>query len=152
MLDDGGAKIRQGKIKVVPNFRRTTTTGVEFEDNREEDFDAIIFATGYRSAAPRWLKNSGELFSDDGFPRKPSPDNWKGREGLYAAGLGRAGLLGSSMDSRLIAQDIFQAVKHLNPSSGQIGDSVYIHLNLPPGGHIRNSVSIRRWSDRIQIT
>eukprot|EP00253_Pinus_taeda_P032821 PITA_32821 len=111
VLDDGTmAKIRQGKIKVVPNFRRATATGVEFEDNLEEDFDAIIFATGYRSAVLRWLKNSGEFFSDDGFPRKPSPYNWKGREGLYAAGLGRAGLLGSSMDARLIAQDIFQAV------------------------------------------
>eukprot|EP00253_Pinus_taeda_P010608 PITA_10608 len=111
VLDNGTmAYIRQGKIKVVPNFNRATATGVEFEGNFKEDFDAIILATGYRSEVGRWLKNGGELFSDDGFPRNRSPDNWKGSDGLYAAGLGRAGLMGSSADALLIAQDIFQAV------------------------------------------
>lgn len=34
------------------------------------------------------------------------PDHWKGRNGLYCAGLNRRGLYGSSEDALLIANDI----------------------------------------------
>jgi indole-3-pyruvate monooxygenase len=34
------------------------------------------------------------------------PNHWKGRNGLYCAGLNRKGLYGSSEDALLIANDI----------------------------------------------
>eukprot|EP01018_Ginkgo_biloba_P016277 Gb_15900 [translate_table: standard] len=110
VLDVGTvAKIRSGDIKVVPNLNRITATGVEFENGHVQEFDAIIFATGYRSTVPTWLKDADDFFSKEGFPRMPFPNNWKGKNGLYAAGLGRRGLSGSSLDAHRIAQDISKA-------------------------------------------
>ncbi|RZR93759.1 hypothetical protein BHM03_00022332, partial [Ensete ventricosum] len=53
-----------------------------------------------------------ELFSEnDGLPRRPFPDGWKGERGLYAVGFTKRGLLGASLDARRIAQDIEQCWK-----------------------------------------
>jgi lysine/ornithine N-monooxygenase len=41
---------------VVPAIQRFTENGVEFVDGHREDFDAVIFATGYKSNVPSWLK------------------------------------------------------------------------------------------------
>lgn len=35
---------------------------VEFVDGKEENFDAIILATGYKSNVPSWLKVANQLF------------------------------------------------------------------------------------------
>ena len=49
----------------------------------------------------------GEFFSkEDGFPRNPFPNSWKGKNGLYATGFTQRGLLGSSIDAKRIAEDI----------------------------------------------
>lgn len=53
-----------------------------------------------------------ELFSEnDGLPRRPFPDGWKGERGLYAVGFTKRGLLGASLDATRIAQDIEQCWK-----------------------------------------
>jgi indole-3-pyruvate monooxygenase len=50
-----------------------------------------------------------ELFSEkDGYPRRPFPNGWKGKHGLYAVGFTKKGLLGASMDATRIAHDIDQ--------------------------------------------
>jgi hypothetical protein len=41
---------------VVPAINRFTENGAEFIDGHREDFDAVIFATGYKSNVPSWLK------------------------------------------------------------------------------------------------
>jgi dimethylaniline monooxygenase (N-oxide forming) len=41
-----------GWISMKPNIRRLNETEVEFEDGSQENFDAIIFATGYRTTFP----------------------------------------------------------------------------------------------------
>lgn len=47
------------------------------------------------------------MFSEkDGLPRKPFPNGWKGKCGLYAVGFTKRGLLGASMDAKKIAEDI----------------------------------------------
>lgn len=47
------------------------------------------------------------MFSkEDGLPRKPFPNGWKGECGLYAVGFTKRGLLGASMDAKRIAEDI----------------------------------------------
>ncbi|KAL6643627.1 hypothetical protein ACP70R_018393 [Stipagrostis hirtigluma subsp. patula] len=107
VLDIGALrKIKDGKIKVVPAINRLTEDGVEFIDGHKEDFDAIIFATGYKSNVPSWLKEE-EFFSQvDGFPKKAFPHSWRGKKGLYAAGFTRKGLMGTSYDALRIAGDI----------------------------------------------
>lgn len=50
-----------------------------------------------------------DMFSkEDGYPRKPFPNGWKGKNGLYAVGFTKKGLLGASMDAKRIAEDIEQ--------------------------------------------
>ncbi|KAE8732628.1 Indole-3-pyruvate monooxygenase YUCCA6 [Hibiscus syriacus] len=54
-----------------------------------------------------------EMFSEkDGYPRRPFPNGWKGENGLYAVGFTKRGLLGTSMDSKRIAEDIERFWKH----------------------------------------
>lgn len=43
-------EIRAGRITVRPGIERFTRTGVRFADGREEDFDDVILATGFRPA------------------------------------------------------------------------------------------------------
>ncbi|XP_061336505.1 indole-3-pyruvate monooxygenase YUCCA6 [Gastrolobium bilobum] len=107
VLDVGTlAKIKSGHVKVRPSIKRLKRYTVEFVDGRTENFDAIILATGYKSNVPYWLKE-GDMFSkEDGFPKKPFPNGWKGENGLYAVGFTKRGLLGASMDAKRIAEDI----------------------------------------------
>ncbi|PSS15598.1 Indole-3-pyruvate monooxygenase [Actinidia chinensis var. chinensis] len=99
-------KIRSGHIKIFPGIKRLKRHAVEFSDERVENFDAIILATGYKSNVPTWLKETNFFSEKDGFPRKPFPHGWKGENGLYAVGFTKRGLLGTSMDSKRIAEDI----------------------------------------------
>ncbi|KAB2629674.1 indole-3-pyruvate monooxygenase YUCCA6-like [Pyrus ussuriensis x Pyrus communis] len=107
VLDVGTlAKIKSGDIQVCPAIKRLKPHAIEFIDGRTEKFDAIILATGYRSNVPIWLKE-GDMFSkEDGLPRRPFPNGWKGECGLYAVGFTKRGLLGTSMDAKRIAEDI----------------------------------------------
>ncbi|CAL9083896.1 unnamed protein product, partial [Musa textilis] len=124
VLDIGTfAKIKSGQIKVVPDINQFTSKGAEFADGEHEEFDSIILATGYKSNVTSWLKRKKkdfyvsycrfaygkeeEFFGEkDGFPRTSFPNSWRGKNGLYAAGFTRRGLLGASMDACKIAEDI----------------------------------------------
>ncbi|KAJ4755828.1 Flavin-containing monooxygenase [Rhynchospora pubera] len=107
VLDVGTlAKIKNGEIKVVPGINHFTSKGVEFTDGRQEDFDAVILATGYRSNVPSWLKEEDFFDQRDGYPKTQFPNSWKGKNGLYAVGFTRRGLLGTSLEARWIAEDI----------------------------------------------
>ncbi|HEX9069030.1 MAG TPA: NAD(P)/FAD-dependent oxidoreductase [Ktedonobacterales bacterium] len=57
---------RAGVVKVRPGIDRFTPAGVRFADGREEPFDTVLYATGYRPALD-WL---GDLITRDagGFP------------------------------------------------------------------------------------
>ncbi|XP_074568717.1 indole-3-pyruvate monooxygenase YUCCA2-like [Curcuma longa] len=107
VLDVGTlASIKSGYIKVRPAIKRITDQGAEFVNGRIEEFDVIILATGYKSNVPRWLKESDLFSEEDGLPRKPFPNGWKGQNGLYAVGFTKRGLLGASLDAVRIAQDV----------------------------------------------
>lgn len=106
VLDVGAlAKIRSCDIKVVPAVECLTPHGAKLVNGKEIEFDAVIWATGYKSNVPSWLEKC-DFFSKSGLPRQPFPNGWKGESGLYAVGFTRRGLLGSSVDARRIAQDI----------------------------------------------
>nr|GME09615.1 indole-3-pyruvate monooxygenase YUCCA6-like [Ipomoea batatas] len=115
VLDVGTlAKIKSGDIKVYPGIQRLKRHTVEFENGKDEHFDAIILATGYKSNVPSWLKER-EMFSEkDGLPKRPFPNGWKGECGLYAVGFTKRGLLGASMDAKRIAEDIKEYELKLN--------------------------------------
>ncbi|GAB4837324.1 Indole-3-pyruvate monooxygenase YUCCA6 [Ancistrocladus abbreviatus] len=108
-------KIKSGDIKVCPSIRGLKHNAVEFVNGKTEHFDAIILATGYKSNVPSWLKEKEMFSEEDGLPRRPFPNGWKGEHGLYAVGFTKRGLLGASIDARRIAQDIEQSFGEEDP-------------------------------------
>jgi cation diffusion facilitator CzcD-associated flavoprotein CzcO len=75
-------KIRDGSIKVRSGIDRLTADGVAFADGKQEAFDAIILATGFRPDLRRLLPDI-DVFDAQGMPRatgKPSAP------GLYFCG------------------------------------------------------------------
>ncbi|GAV57234.1 FMO-like domain-containing protein [Cephalotus follicularis] len=111
VLDIGTLKkIRSGNIKVVPGIKRFREGKVELVNGQILEIDSVILATGYRSNVPSWLKES-EFFSENGIPKNPFPNGWKGNAGLYAVGFTRRGLSGASLDAISVAHDIAKSWK-----------------------------------------
>lgn len=52
------------------------------------------------------ILQDNDFFSDDGIPKNPFPNGWKGEAGLYAVGFTRKGLFGASLDAMSVAHDI----------------------------------------------
>ncbi|MED6181537.1 monooxygenase [Stylosanthes scabra] len=57
---------------------------------------------------------SCDFFTEDGMPKTPFPNGWKGNHGLYTVGFTRRGLSGTSSDAVNIANDIADQWKTLN--------------------------------------
>ncbi|XP_031116830.1 probable indole-3-pyruvate monooxygenase YUCCA10 [Ipomoea triloba] len=124
-------KIKTGEIKVVPAIHEIKERSVVFEDGREQNFDAIVFATGYMSSAAKWLKKYNKRFlrqnelsfecfymqvgGKNGYGENGNGNaKWKGEEkGLYMAGFSKKGILGIKMDAEAIASDIEMTIKKL---------------------------------------
>ncbi|KMT18218.1 hypothetical protein BVRB_2g023880 [Beta vulgaris subsp. vulgaris] len=100
------AKIQSGEIKVLPGVVSIDENKIVFENNLESHFDAIIFATGFKSTTCEWLKDYDFILKNDGFPKERFPNHWKGKNKVYCAGLSRMGLQGVSRDAIAIANDI----------------------------------------------
>ncbi|GAB4830157.1 Probable indole-3-pyruvate monooxygenase YUCCA5 [Ancistrocladus abbreviatus] len=112
VLDIGAlSKIKSGDIKVVPGIKRFSCDSVELINGKKLEIDSVVLATGYRSNVPSWLQES-EFFNENGFPKTPFPNGWKGKGGLYAVGFTRRGLSGASSDAARIAQDIGEVWKY----------------------------------------
>ncbi|KAM7253317.1 hypothetical protein ACFE04_025935 [Oxalis oulophora] len=100
-------RIKAGEIKVLPEIKKIFNEKVMFVNDKIRYFDAIIFATGYRSTVRKWLKDGAEFFDESGVPESSFPNNWKlGQNGLYCAGFSNMGLCGISNDAKDIANDI----------------------------------------------
>lgn len=72
LLDIGTVKlIKAGKIKVFPGIRNITSESIEFVDGRIDNFDAIVFATGFEPGMNDLLKSrveengAGHIFNGD---------------------------------------------------------------------------------------
>jgi cation diffusion facilitator CzcD-associated flavoprotein CzcO len=63
------AKIRDGSIKVRGGVDRFTADGVVFTGGREEKFDAVILATGFRPDLRRLITGADDVFDAHGMPR-----------------------------------------------------------------------------------
>ncbi|PSR88035.1 Indole-3-pyruvate monooxygenase [Actinidia chinensis var. chinensis] len=107
VLDVGAiAKIKSRDIEVVRGIKRFTSRGVEFEDGKADEFETVVLATGYRSNVASWLMEGGFFNRKDGCTKNLFPNNWKGKNGIYSVGFSGRGLLGVSIDSQRIAEDI----------------------------------------------
>ncbi|KAJ6682233.1 FLAVIN-BINDING MONOOXYGENASE-LIKE PROTEIN [Salix koriyanagi] len=104
-------KIRRKEVQVFPSIRGIQGSRIEFASGEIKRFDAIIFATGYKSTVRHWLKGGQDLFDESGMPKLCFPNIWKGKNGLYCSGFARRGLFGISVDSQNIAKDIDLALK-----------------------------------------
>ncbi|CAL5059224.1 unnamed protein product [Urochloa decumbens] len=112
VIDVGTARlIKKGIIKVFGEISNIIGNNVEFEGEKERNFDAIVFATGYKTTVNSWLKDENCMMNSDGLPKKAYPNHWKGENGLYCAGFARRGLAGISMDAKNIADDIFSTIE-----------------------------------------
>uniref|UniRef100_M8BWR2 indole-3-pyruvate monooxygenase n=1 Tax=Aegilops tauschii TaxID=37682 RepID=M8BWR2_AEGTA len=79
-------KIKSDQTQVLPAMTSIEGDAMEFAGGERERFDTIVFATGYRSTAKKWLKSDdGRLIGDDGMASGRSP---KGENGLYRVGEG----------------------------------------------------------------
>ncbi|VAH54596.1 unnamed protein product [Triticum turgidum subsp. durum] len=102
--------IKKGIIKVQGGISEIMDDIVVFQCGKKISFDAIVFATGYKSTANIWLKNGESMLNGNGLPIKEYPNHWKGENGLYCVGLGRRGLAGIAADAKNIANDIISMI------------------------------------------
>ena len=121
---------------MLPSIQSIKDNYVTFSDGKFQHFDAIVLATGYRSAVKKWLKvmialpvlhfppslttlehlitserwtwlqGDDYLLGEDGMAKQMFPGHWKGKNRLYCAGLARRGIYGSGEDAQSIANDI----------------------------------------------
>ncbi len=77
-------EVKAGHIVVRPTIAAFTPGGVVYTDGREEAFDAVIAATGFRTTLPAVLDLPGALDAH-GVPRAPSGRS-SGYPGLYFMG------------------------------------------------------------------
>ncbi|XP_044951068.1 probable indole-3-pyruvate monooxygenase YUCCA11 [Hordeum vulgare subsp. vulgare] len=102
--------IKERKIKVQGRITKIKGKTIEFQGGNEGSFDAIVFATGYKSTSNMWLKNGEDMLNSEGLPKKKFPNHWKGGNGVYCVGLARMGLLGIAIDAKNIASDIRDSI------------------------------------------
>ncbi|XWS22422.1 hypothetical protein CRYUN_Cryun29cG0032600 [Craigia yunnanensis] len=126
VLDIGALqKIRSCEIKIVPGIKKFSRGRVESMEKLlrlillflQQGIEAM-FLHGLRK---KWIKlfvshhskqmKENEFFSNDGVPKNPFPNGWKGKAGLYAVGFTRRGLSGASLDAISVAHDIAKSWK-----------------------------------------
>jgi cation diffusion facilitator CzcD-associated flavoprotein CzcO len=60
--------IKRGQIMVYPGIERFTPGGVIFTDGRQQAFDAVVLATGYRPRVNAFLQGAAAAYDDQGTP------------------------------------------------------------------------------------
>lgn len=61
--------IKQGVISVVPEIQKFNRDSILFKNGKEERFDAVLLATGYRSGLESIFSGNPELFGEKGYPK-----------------------------------------------------------------------------------
>jgi len=107
-------ELKGGRVHVRPNVGRFTENSVVFVDGREEDFDAVVAATGFSSKLAELLDVPGAL-SESGRPRFRSgrPTDFSG---LYFVGFDettRGVLYEANRDSRRLAPAIAEYLRRV---------------------------------------
>lgn len=76
--------LKSGDLTARPGIDRFTDTGVVFTDGTEDEFDAVVFGTGYEAAADRLLDSGEGLVDDRGVPLVSGGET--AEDGLYFCG------------------------------------------------------------------
>jgi indole-3-pyruvate monooxygenase len=85
LIDVGTIKlIKSGQVKVHPGIERFTEKAVLFTYGRQEEFDAVILATGYRPRVNAFLEENLAVYDDTGTPLFSGPES--PLPGLYFCG------------------------------------------------------------------
>ena len=109
-------ELKAGRIVIRPNIAGFTAGGVMYVDGREEAFDAVIAATGFRTALPALLDLPGALDAA-GRPRAAA-DRATGHPGLYFMGYFtsvRGHLYETNRASRALAARIARYLERIAP-------------------------------------
>ncbi len=61
--------IKQGAISVVPEIQTFNRDSILFKNGKEEKFDVVLLATGYRSGLESIFSGNSELFNEKGYPK-----------------------------------------------------------------------------------
>jgi len=108
LLDIGTIKlIKQGYIKVFGDIVSIEGNTVYFEENKQQDFDAIILATGYEPNLESFLHLTDDRMSD--LYKETSRQSMLGKDGIYFCGfyLSPMGMLREiGIEAKRIAKDI----------------------------------------------
>ena len=100
-------KIRERAIKVAPGIAEITADGAVFTDGSKARFDAIIFATGYRTNYSSFLGG----YEEDGSIGDQAVNDKSRASGIYFVGLrnSASGLLRDiAREAAMVADDIAQ--------------------------------------------
>jgi cation diffusion facilitator CzcD-associated flavoprotein CzcO len=76
--------IRSGELKVLPGIQAFTNQGVQLTNGKEEVFDAVVMATGFRAQLDEWLDLDDRYFDQRNLPREVIGQG--PYEGLYFLG------------------------------------------------------------------
>jgi cation diffusion facilitator CzcD-associated flavoprotein CzcO len=127
IIDVGWVKeLKQGRITIRPNVARFTPAGVvyddvDYDDGREEAFDVVIAATGFKTGLPQLL-DVQDVLDERGYPKYPSGQPTS-QPGLFFMGYTesvRGHLFEANRDSRRLAPIIaryLDATKSLDADS-----------------------------------
>lgn len=72
------------------------------------------------------LQQGCDFFTQDGMPKTPFPNGWKGERGLYTVGFTRRGLLGTASDAMKIANDIAEQWRTTGGKDGKNSSNSYV--------------------------
>lgn len=98
--------IRSGKVRVFPAIRQFSGAEAEFADGRRAAFDALVLATGYRSAVEVFLPAIAPLLDPQGHPPFLWHDSLPGAYFLGFDGYSNGVLHSICRDSARIAEHI----------------------------------------------
>ncbi len=108
LLDIGTLElIRKGEVIIFPDIEKIEGSNIFFVDGRSKDFDAIIMATGYKTALDKFIELEGERLQDIQKPVKKR--NLFGKDRLYFCGfyVSPNGMLREmGIEAKTIARDI----------------------------------------------
>jgi indole-3-pyruvate monooxygenase len=107
LLDVGMvARVKDGSMPLRPDVTRFTPTGVVFADERVEDFDAVVMATGYRTGLDELLAIPG-LLDASGYPLKDhDPERAPGLHFIGFANVATGLLREIGIQARAIAREL----------------------------------------------
>ena len=108
MLDIGTiAMVKKGRIRVVPGVRSLAPGRAVFDDGREQQVDAIVFATGFRTGLHDLVEGFDMITDERGRPHRFGAET--GIAGLYFVGFrnpGTGALREIAIEARKVARAI----------------------------------------------